>query len=60
MVPKGRNLRQVPMVPKSRNLKQEPMGSGYQITPKNPRVWVGLDLSLNSMGIFGLGTQRGL
>ena len=30
------------------------------ITRKNPWVWVGLGLSLNSMGIFGLGTQRGL
>ena len=30
------------------------------ITRKNLRVWVGLGLCLYSMGIFGLGTQRGL
>ena len=56
MVPKGRKLRGVPMVPKGRNLRWVPKG----ITRKNPRVWVGLGLSLKSMGIFGLGTQRGL
>ena len=28
------------------------------ITRKNLRVWVGLGLCLNSMGIFGLGTHK--
>ena len=28
------------------------------ITRKNTRVWVGLGLCLNSMGIFGLGTHK--
>ena len=60
-VPEGRNLRRVPMVPKGRNLRRVPMG----ITRPDPKKstgmgWVGLGLSLNSMGIFGLGTQRGL
>ena len=45
------------MVPKGRNLRWVPMGTqGYY--RKNPRVWVGLGLCLNSMGIFGLGTHK--
>ena len=40
-----------------------PMEGGYPwvpkgITRKNLRVWVGLGLCLNSMGIFGLGTHK--
>ena len=38
--------------------RRVPMGTqGYY--PKNVRVWVGLGLCLTSMGIFGLGTQKG-
>ena len=43
--------------------RRVPMEGGYPwvpkgITRKNLRVWVGLGLCLNSMGIFGLGTQK--
>ena len=55
-VPAGRNLRRVPIVPKGRNLRRVPMG----ITRPEKIHGYGLGLSLNSMGIFGLGTQRGL
>ena len=45
-----------PQVPKGRNLRRVLVG----ITRPEKIHGYGLGLSLNSMGIFGLGTQRGL